>query len=135
MAVVNSSKMNFRDTIMDILEKDYYRDGVVETVTEVIPQVAKEAAQKLRKESPKGDGPKAGTYAKGWTHSVEKGRLHVGATVYGKSGTYQLAHLLEHGHALRQGGRSPAEPHIQIVEEWAINEAYDRIMDKLERLP
>lgn len=136
MAVVNSSKMNFQDVVNDVLQ-DYYRENVVETMTEVVPQVAKEAAKKLKQTSPKGV---SGKYAKGWAVKVEKGRISVGATVYGKSGTYQLAHLLEHGHATRNGtGRTfddtPAHPHIAEVEKWAVNEAYDRIMHKLEGAP
>ena len=99
MAVVNSSKMNFQDVVNDVLQ-DYYRENVVETMTEVIPQVAKEAAKKLKQTSPKGA---SGKYAKGWAVKVETGRISVGATVYGKPGTYQLAHLLEHGHATRNG--------------------------------
>lgn len=134
--VVNSSTMNFQDTVNEFL-KDYYREGVIEVVTDVIPQVAREAAKKLKQTSPKG---KSGKYAKGWAVKVEKGRINVGATVYGKSGTYQLAHLLEHGHATRNGtGRvyedTRAHPHIVDVENWAANEAYDRTMHRLETAP
>ena len=128
MTVVNSSRMNFKEIIDDILRNGYYPQ-VCEACFEVIPQVAKEAAQKLRKQSPKGQ---QGKYAKGWDYKVEKGRVRVGATVYGKHGTYQLAHLLEHGHAKRNGGRTAAIEHIKPVEEWAMDEAYERIMDKVE---
>lgn len=137
MAVVNSSTFNFRDVVMDIIEKDYYRDGVVEVVTEVVPQIAKESVKKLRT-SP--DTPKkSGKYAKGWAYKVEKGRLRVAATVYGKDGTYQRAHLLENGHVTKNGtGRTfpdtPAYPHIKEVEEWAVDKAYEEILHKLERL-
>ena len=125
MAVVNSSKMNFQDVVNDVLQ-DYYREGVVETMTEVIPQVAKDAAKKLKQTSPKGA---SGKYAKGWAVKVEKGRISVGATVYGKSGTYQLAHLLEHGHAKRGGGRVRAFPHIEPAE----NRAMDALEEELAR--
>ena len=130
MAVVNSSKMNFADVVQDILQKQYYPQ-VVEVSTQVINEVSREAVKKLQQNSPK--GPKG--YAKGWARKVETGRLTVGATVYGKHGTYQLAHLLEYGHARRGGGRNvDAIVHIKPIEEWAVNEAYERIIDRLEGL-
>lgn len=132
MAVVSSSKMNFAEVVQDMLQKQYYPQ-VVEVTTQVIDEVSKETVKKLRQESPKGS---KGKYARGWTRKVETGRMTVGATVYGKTGTYQLAHLLEHGHARRGGGRnvppSPPGGHIKPVEEWAVNEAYERIMHRLE---
>ena len=128
MAVVSSSKMNFAEVVQDMLQKQYYPQAV-EVTTQVIDQVSKEAVKKLRQESPKGS---KGKYARGWTRKVETGRMTVGATVYGKTGTYQLAHLLEHGHAKRGGGRTSAIVHIKPVEEWAVDEAYSRIMHRLE---
>ena len=120
--------MNFAEVVQDMLLKQYY-PNVVETTTEVINEVSKEAVKKLKQDSPKGA---KGKYAKGWTRKVETGRLTVGATVYGKHGTYQLAHLLEHGHAKRGGGRTESLVHIAPVEQWAIDEAYERIMHRLE---
>lgn len=132
MAVVNSSTFNFSEIAHDMVEQAMFgHNGYVEAAFEVIPQVAKEAAKKLRAESPKRPG--RGDYAKGWTHTVEKGRLRVAAKVHGKHGTYQLAHLLEYGHARRGGGRKvDGIEHIAPVEKWAMDEAYDRIMDKIE---
>ena len=129
MAVVHSSKMNFAEVVQDMLEKQYY-PNVVETTTDVIDEVSKEAVKKLKQDSPKGA---KGKYAKGWTRKVETGRLTVGATVYGKRGTYQLAHLLENGHAKRGGGRTAPIVHIKPVEEWAISEVEKKIREKVER--
>lgn len=126
MAVVNSSKMNFAEIVQQYLYD--YREGVYEAMYEAIDSTSKDAVKKLKAESPKGA---TGDYAKGWTRQLDKGRLTVGATVYGKSGTYQLAHLLEHGHATRKGGRTKEIVHIKPVEEWAVNECEDRILDKL----
>lgn len=119
---------NFADAVSDILQVDYF-SKVNEATREVIPQVAKEATKRLRKASPKG---RTGDYAKGWASSVDNGRMRVGATVYGKHGTYQLAHLLEYGHATRNGGRTGANEHIKPVEEWAVGEVQDQIMKTIE---
>jgi hypothetical protein len=65
---------------------------------------------------------------------VEKTPTTAEAIVYGKTGTYQLAHLLENGHARRGGGRNvDAIVHIKPVEEWAIKEVEARIREKVER--
>lgn len=139
--VVNSSRMNFKEAIDEYLK--VYRDDVWYELTKSINEVAREAAKKLRTESraeftPTGKHP-GKEYYKGWTVKQENGRIRVGATVYGKSGTYQLAHLLEYGHVTRNGtGRkfsdTPAHEHIKKVSDWAITEAIDRTITNIERL-
>lgn len=137
--VINSSKFNSKESLEWAVQKymENYRTEVIEAVTEVVPEVAKEAVQKLKKASPRRPG--GGKYAKGWTYQVDKGRLSVGATIYGKSGTYQLAHLLEFGHARRGGGRdvppSPPGGHIKPVEEWVNDEIVNRTIERLEAIP
>lgn len=138
--IVHSSKMNFKEVVDDLLgsplqrHKGYFGE-VVPILEEETANVAKKAAAKLRKVAPRASGK----YAKGWASKKDTGRLTVGATVYGKSGTYQLAHLLEKPHAKRGGGRTSEGKgqitHIKPVEEWAINEAYDRIYERLEKIP
>lgn len=128
MAVINSSRSDFREVVQKYLEEQRYE--IIDCMSEAIDEVAKESVKKLKAESPRGA---TGTYYKGWTYTIEKGRLQHGSVVYGKSGTYQLAHLLEFGHAKRNGGRTNAIPHIQKVEEWAIDEVIDRTVTKIER--
>jgi predicted dehydrogenase len=132
--VVNSSTFNFKEVVDKYLQ-DYNAD-VIEAMTESADEVSKEAVKRLRANARAEFGN--GKYAKGWARRLEKGRLRVSATVYGKSGTYQIAHLLEHGHATRNGtGRvypdTPAHPHIAEVNDWAQDEVVNRMVDKLER--
>lgn len=134
MAVVNSSTFNFAEVTQHILQN--YDNDVYTEVSEAIDEVSKEAVKKLKSESKQKFGN--GDYAKGWTRKWEKGRVRVTAIIYGKKPTYQLAHLLEHGHVTRNGTgrtyrRTPAHEHIQQVSDWAQDEALDRAISKLEK--
>lgn len=119
---------NFANDVKKILE-DYSGD-LTEAMNESIAEVAKEGSKRLRQTSPR----RTGRYAKGWTQTVEKGRLTISAIIHGKSGTYQLAHLLENGHLTRSGTRTKAISHIAPVETWAVDEAVKRTMRKLETM-
>ncbi len=127
--MASSSKFDFAKVIQDYLR--VYDGAAVEVLTETITEVARESVKKLKAESPKGV---TGDYAKNWRYQVERGRLRVGATVYGDKPTYSLAHLLEHGHAKRGGGRVAPIVHIAPVEEWAVDEVVDRYVAKMEGL-
>lgn len=116
--------------VKDILSQ--YGEVAIEATKEAVAEVAKESVKKLKSSSPRG---RTGKYAKGWTSKFETGRVSASATVYGKSGTYQLAHLLEHGHAKRGGGRTTPIQHIEPVEQWAVEETLQRITQKLEGMP
>lgn len=134
MAMVHTSAFNFYDVVRKFL--DDYNVDVYTEVEEAIDEVSKEAVQKLRAESRAAFGK--GEYASGWARKLEKKRIRVTATVYGKKPTSSLAHLLEHGHVTRNGtGRTykptPAHIHIEPVEQWAVNEAVDRAVSKLEK--
>ena len=89
-----------------------------------IQQVAKESVQKLKNTSP----TKTGSYAKGWSVKRE-GDMDV--VVHNRT-DYQLTHLLENGHVIRNKkgayGRTHGIKHIQPVEEWAVDELPRRIM-------
>lgn len=134
MAVINTSAFNFAEVVQKFI-KDYSFE-VLDDVFETVDEVAKEAVTRLRQTSSAQFGN--GDYAKGWTKKLEKGRVSAYATVYGKKPTYALAHLLENGHVTRNGtgrtyARTPAHPHIQEINDWAQDEAYDRIVQKLEK--
>jgi hypothetical protein len=126
--VAQMAGIDLERAVRDILQD--YSVEVSKAAAEAVQEVAKEATKKLRQTSPK----RKGRYAKGWTGKVEKTATTVDATVYGKTGTYQIAHLLEHGHARRGGGRNVGGiEHIKPVEEWAIKEVEKRIREKVER--
>ena len=120
------AEFDLEKAVSDILAE--YSVDVSKAAETAITEVAKEATKKLKQSAPR----RTGKYAKGWASKVEKGALTVEATVYGKTGTYQLAHLLEHGHARRGGGRNvDGIVHIAPVEEWAVSEVQKRIKEQL----
>lgn len=109
-----------------------YKDVAEEDFEEVAKSVAKEGAKKLKATSPKGSGKgRKGHYANGWGVTYErKGNGKFRFTVHNKKKP-GLAHLLEHGHQLRQGGRAKAIVHIKPVEEWCNEEFEKRTEERL----
>ena len=90
-------------------------------------------AGKLAKEEISATAPKdTGKYAKSWTSKVTaESSDNIQVTVYSPK-KYQLAHLLEHGHAKRGGGRTSAQPHIAPAEEKAERKLEEDIKRALE---
>lgn len=116
MGAVNIDKLS----LAILKELEVYKANTVETVKEAVTKTAKETAAELKKISPKGATKK---YSKSWAYKRDKdlrGKWRYSMVVYSKRPNYRLTHLLEHGHATRNGGRVPAQPHIQIAEQKAI---------------
>ena len=86
-------------------------------------KTAVKKAGKTTKEDINSSAPvRTGKYKKSWTSRVtEESAESIQVTVYSPS-RYMLAHLLEHGHAKRGGGRVRAIPHIAPAEEHATQE-------------
>lgn len=89
-----------------------YSEDVEQAVQKVLNKDSTELVNKLKATSPK----KTGEYAKGWTKKKSTLDGRVTYTVYNKD-RYQLTHLLEFGHAKRNGGRVPGQPHIGPVRD------------------
>lgn len=118
--------INIRTEVNSVL--DEYTKDVKESTEDVVKDVAKNAVKQLKSSSPK----RTGKYAKGWASQIETSRIDVKATVYGKSGTYQLAHLLEFGHAKRGGGRVAGIEHIAPVETWVTEQVEKQLKQRIQ---
>lgn len=101
---------------------DEYSKEVVDAANNSINKISKEAVQKLRNSSPK----KTGSYSRGWGTKTEGGIGGIRTVIVHNRTDYQLTHLLEKGHVVRNKkgtyGRAPAHPHIKPVEQWANSE-------------
>lgn len=104
------------DEIMDVLNE--YKEVTDEAVESAVAKVSKETKNIAKTGSP----VDSGVYQKGWAikkTSEKAGKVTV--TVYNRKKP-GLTHLLEKGHALRNGGRVAAKTHIAPAEDYAVNE-------------
>lgn len=107
---------DWADDLINALQ-DYTKE-VAEGVEEAAQECAEEAVAKLKQTSPKKiKGKKRGKYARGWrVKNTAKGAGEISVTVHNAT-DYQLTHLLEHGHANRDGSFTAPRVHIAPVEE------------------
>ena len=92
-------------------------------------KAVKKAGNDVRKEIQSTAPKETGAYAKSWAvKTTRESAERLVVTVHSKN-RYQLAHLLEFGHAKRGGGRTKAQPHIAPAEENGIN-ALEKAIEK-----
>lgn len=112
-----------------------YAQDVTEIVKDEAEDVAKDCVAEIKTNArrlfrTKGPNPYANSWRKKVTERTSQGIV---VTVYSRK--YQIAHLLEHGHAVvRNGqmvGRAPAYPHIGPAEDNASRELQKRIKIKI----
>ncbi len=111
------------ETIMSGLTE--YADTTTELVKTSVKQVSKEVKKEIQLNAPK----RTGVYKKSWaTKKTKETSNSLVMTVHSKN-RYQIAHLLEHGHAKRGGGRVAAIPHIAPAEAYG----EESLKNKIER--
>ncbi len=116
---------NMAEAIMEGLNE--YAD----LASDDLKAAVKKAGTTARKEIQANAPSDTGAYAKSWSVKNTKETSNtLEVTVYSRN-RYQLAHLLEHGHAKRGGGRVAGKSHIAPAEEKAISELEQEITRKL----
>lgn len=84
---------------------------------EVMKECVTEVSQSVKKDIQTNAPVKSGKYKKSWAaKKVKENANSLIMTVHSRD-RYQIAHLLEHGHAKRGGGRVQAMPHIAPAEQ------------------
>lgn len=106
-----------------------FGDEVYNAMSEVIPEVSREATKELKSASPY--QIRTGKYNKGWKDKTEKKNVTVTATVYNDK-QYRLTHLLEFGHAKVNGGRTRAFEHIAPVNDAVEEKVIKKLREKIE---
>ena len=112
---------NMADAIMKELNE--YAD----TTADGVKAAVQKAAKTLKTEIQAGAPARTGAYKKSWaTKNTAESSNKLEITVYSRN-RYQLAHLLEHGHDKRGGGRVAARPHIALAEQSGIEQLEQEI--------
>ena len=101
--------------IMEGLQE--YADLATDDLKQSVKKAGKTVKDEIAQTAPKDTGK----YAKSWTVKTQKETSNSLEVVVHSKNRYQIAHLLEHGHAKRGGGRVAARPHIAPAEEKAID--------------
>ena len=118
---------NLASEISRIVEE--YCEGVVDGVDIGVQKTARLGSRALNASSGASFGGKK--YRRSWTSQFEKARTHSSAVIYStKPG---LPHLLEYGHAKRNGGRVPGRSHIAPVEQELIMAFEREVKNSIEQ--
>lgn len=98
-----------------------------ELSNEVMKQSVTEVSQSVKKDIQTNAPVRTGKYKKSWAaKKVQENANSLTMAVHSRD-RYQIAHLLEHGHAKRGGGRVQAIPHIAPAEQRGAEELAGKI--------
>ena len=95
-----------------------YKDLVTSDMKVAVRKAGRSVKKDIQANAPK----KTGAYSKSWKVSTTKETAESLELTVHSPKKYQLAHLLEKGHAKRGGGRTKAVPHIAPAEESAFKQ-------------
>ena len=121
----NVSIDEMSDVIMDELEK--YKDLAADDLKDAVKETAKTVRKEIQANAP----VDTGKYKKSWSvKNMHEDAESIDLVVHSRI-RYQIAHLLEHGHVKRGGGRVAARPHIAAAEEKGEEQLVEKIKQKL----
>lgn len=119
------------DSILDVSKiLNEYADDIQEGIAKEAQDVSKKGAAELKNTSPKRKS-NGGKYAKGWRVKTIKGNNEIECIIHNAT-NYQLTHLLEKEHSLRNGKPSTPIVHIAPVEQQCVKE-YEHNVEQVIR--
>lgn len=122
----NTSIDDMDSAIMTELEK--YADLAADDLKDTVKETAKSVRKDIQDNAP----VDTGKYKKSWSvKNVHEDSESIDLVVHSRN-RYQIAHLLEHGHAKRGGGRVAARPHIASAEQRGSEKLVEAIESKLK---
>lgn len=135
----NSNKVSI-DNLSSAIFKQLteYKENIEEEVVETSNKLIKEASKELKQISPKskktvrlkgGTIVTSGSYAKSWSIKNGKKAKDIYSKIAYNRKHYRLTHLLEFGHANRDGSRTKPIPHIRKTED----KYKEKFIEELER--
>ena len=137
---IKTDPENFAKDVLELMES--YTDSVIEGIAEETKETAETGRDLLRMatqttaSSPRSAKPLSRRqwkkYSKSWSVDGKEGRTFYHATIRNRK-HYRLTHLLEYGHATRDGKRTRAFSHIKPVEELCIERMMKNIPKIIEK--
>ena len=122
----NTSIDDMDSAIMEELGK--YADLAADDLKDAVKETAKSVRKDIQDNAP----VDTGKYKKSWSvKNVHEDSESIDLVVHSRN-RYQIAHLLEHGHAKRGGGRVAARPHIASAEQRGSEKLVESIESKLK---
>lgn len=108
-----------------------YTEDVSKAIDEVIDETANDILAEVKATAPVRESGSRG-YAKNFKVSKDDRKGKTRRVVWNRK-NFSIAHLLEFGHALKNGGRARAFPHLRKAYDNHIDAMQDKIKDVIRR--
>ena len=119
---------NMADTIVEWLTE--YSEEVTEVAKDVVDEISEGAMQETKDHITWKDNKYSKSFALKTSFEDRRNKRN---TWYVKAPHYRLTHLLEFGHATRNGGRTRAYPHVKYGDDFVRNNFERLLKERIEQ--